>query len=390
MTKLLIYREIVSKLMTFCEKFDKLMVGGYMYKKALEVLNKFYDNGYLAYIVGGYPRDTLLGIKTTDIDICTNAKPMEIIKIFDTDKVSDINYGSVKVIYKNVKFDVTTFRRDIKYENNRKPVKIKYINDLKKDLLRRDFTINTLCIDREGNLVDILNVRKDIDERIIRTVGNPRYRIKEDSLRILRAIRFASILDFKIDSKTKSYIIKYGYLLKSLSCSRRREELDKVFSSKNKEMGRDLIVELGIDKHLGIENLKDIVMCDDIIGIWSQLKMRDEYPFSKLEKETIFKIREMLEMDIDSYSVYKYGLYVSSVVGSIKGISYKEINDIYSNLVIYSRKDIKVGGMDIANALKREPGNYLREIFDDIERKIIGLEIDNKYEDIIDYVKKNY
>ena len=88
--------------MTFCEKFDKLMVGGYMYKKALEVLNKFYDNGYLAYIVGGYPRDTLLGIKTTDIDICTNAKPMEIIKIFDTDKVSDINYGSVKVIYKNV------------------------------------------------------------------------------------------------------------------------------------------------------------------------------------------------------------------------------------------------------------------------------------------------
>lgn len=390
MTKLLIYREIVSKLMTFCEKFDKLMVGGYMYKKALEVLNKFYDNGYLAYIVGGYPRDTLLGIKTTDIDICTNAKPMEIIKIFDTDKVSDINYGSVKVIYKNVKFDVTTFRRDIKYENNRKPVKIKYINDLKKDLLRRDFTINTLCIDREGNLVDILNVRKDIDERIIRTVGNPRYRIKEDSLRILRAIRFASILDFKIDSKTKSYIIKYGYLLKSLSCSRRREELDKIFSSKNKEMGRDLIVELGIDKHLGIENLKDIVMCDDIIGIWSQLKMRDEYPFSKLEKETIFKIREMLEMDIDSYSIYKYGLYVSSVVGSIKGISYKEINDIYSNLVIYSRKDIKVGGMDIANALKREPGNYLREIFDDIERKIIGLEIDNKYEDIIDYVKKNY
>lgn len=376
--------------MTFCEKFDKLKVGGYMYKKALEVLNKFYDNGYLAYIVGGYPRDTLLGIKTTDIDICTNAKPMEIIKIFDTDKVSDINYGSVKVIYKNVKFDVTTFRRDIKYENNRKPVKIKYINDLKKDLLRRDFTINTLCIDREGNLVDILNVRKDIDERIIRTVGNPRYRIKEDSLRILRAIRFASILDFKIDSKTKSYIIKYGYLLKSLSCSRRREELDKIFSSKNKEMGRDLIVELGIDKHLGIENLKDIVMCDDIIGIWSQLKMRDEYPFSKLEKETIFKIREMLEMDIDSYSIYKYGLYVSSVVGSIKGISYKEINDIYSNLVIYSRKDIKVGGMDIANALKRKPGNYLREIFDDIEGKIIGLEIDNKYEDIIDYVKKNY
>lgn len=104
-------------------------------------------------------------------------------------------------------------------------------------------------------------------------------------------------------------------------------------------MGRDLIVELGIDKHLGIENLKDIVMCNDIIGIWSQLKMRDEYPFSKLEKETIFKIREMLEMDIDSYSVYKYGLYVSSVVGSIKGLVIKRLM-IYIVIWLYIQERI--------------------------------------------------
>lgn len=361
-----------------------------MYKKAIEVLNIFFDNGYLAYIVGGYPRDYLLGIKTNDIDICTNANPKEIMEIFDTDGVSDIKYGSVRVIYKNYSFDVTTFRKDIKYENNRKPIKIKYINDIKKDLLRRDFTINTICIDKDGNFMDILNAKEDIDKKIIRTVGNPRYRLKEDSLRILRAVRFASILDFNIDDKTRNYIVKYGYLLKRLSSSRKKEELDKIFSCVNKEKARKLLISLGIDKYLGIKNLDKIVMCDDIIGIWSQLELEEEYPMSKSEKEIIKKIRSMLTVDIDKYNIYKYGLYVSTVVGSIKGISYREINKIYKNLPIYSKKDINIKGKDIANILQREPGNYLSDILLDIEFKIIDGSVSNDYDCLVEYIKNNY
>ena len=361
-----------------------------MYNRAIEVLNKFHQNGYLAYIVGGYPRDTLLDIKTKDIDICTNAKPMEIMELFDTEAVSDVKYGSVKVIYKNYKFDVTTFRKDIKYEDNRKPIKIKYINDLKKDLLRRDFTINTICIDKDGNFIDILNAKEDIDMKLIKTVGNPRYRLMEDSLRILRAVRFASILNFNIDRKTENYIKKYGYLLKKLSGSRKKEELGKIFSSVNKERARDLIIELGIDKYLGIKNLNDIVMCDDIIGIWSQLDIVDDIPMSKSEKELINKIREMLKLEIDQFSIYKYGLYISTVVGSIKGISYKKINDIYKGLKIYSRSDINIKAMDIALILNKEPGNYLSNIIGDIERKIINQEIDNNYDDLCKYIKNNY
>lgn len=361
-----------------------------MYKKAIEVLNKFYENGYLAYIVGGYPRDYLLGIKTKDIDICTNANPKEIMEIFDTNGISDIKYGSVKVIYKNYSFDVTTFRKDIKYENNRKPVKIKYINDIKKDLLRRDFTINTICIDKDGNFIDILNAKEDIDKKIIRTVGNPRYRLKEDALRILRAVRFASILDFNIDNKTKNYIVKYGYLLKRLSSSRKKEELDKIFSCVNKEKARDLLISLKIDKYLGIKNLDKIVMCDDIIGIWSQLELEEEYPMSKSEKDIIKKIRSMLDVDIDNYNVYKYGLYVSTVVGSIKEISYREINKIYKSLPIYSKKDIKLSAIDITKILQREPGNYLSDILSDIEKRIVTLEIENDYDSLVSYVKNNY
>ena len=361
-----------------------------MYKKAIEVLNIFFQNGYLAYIVGGYPRDSLLDIETKDIDICTNAKPMEIMNLFDTEATTDVKYGSVKVIYKNYKFDVTTFRKDIKYEDNRKPIKIKYIDNLKKDLLRRDFTINTICIDKDGNYIDLLNARDDIDNKIIRTVGNPKYRLMEDALRILRAIRFASILDFDIDNKTENYIVKYGYLLNKLSGSRKKEELNKIFSCVNKDKARDMLIKYGLDKFLGIKNLNDIVLCDDIIGIWSQLELEEEYPFLKSEKDLMKNIKNMLLVDIDNMSIYKYGLYVSTVVGSIKGISYKKINNMYKNLVIYSRKDINISGGDIANVLGREPGNYIKDIMDDIEKKIIMGEIDNNKDNLIEYVKNNY
>ena len=361
-----------------------------MYNRALEVLNILFDKGYLAYIVGGYPRDMVLGIKSNDIDICTNATPKEIIDIFDTENISDTNYGSVRVIYKNYHFDVTTFRKEIKYENNRKPVKVKYINDLKKDLLRRDFTINTMCIDKDGNLIDMLGAREDIDKKIIKTVGNPRYRIKEDSLRILRAIRFASVLDFEIDSKTFNYIKKYGYLLKGLSYSRKKEELNKIFASVNKEKARWMIIDSGIDRYLGISNLSEIVLCDDIIGIWSQLEVDEEYPFSKVEKEMIKNIRRMNLEEFNEYTVYKYGLYVSSVVGSIKGISYKDINDIYHDLVITSRRDIDIKAMDIANALNSKPGKYISDIFNEIEYLIVMKKIRNNKEDIIKYIKKHY
>ena len=111
---------------------------------------------------------------------------------------------------------------------------------------------------------------------------------------------------------------------------------------------------------------------------------------TKSEKELIKNIREMLKLDINSYSVYKYGLYVSTVVCSIKGISYKKINDIYKNLKIYSRSDINIKAMDISKILNREPGNYLSDILLDIENKIVMNEINNDYDCLCEYIKNNY
>ena len=365
-------------------------MGEVMFNKALEILKIFNEYGFQAFIVGGYPRDTLLNVSTDDIDICTSATPKDIIKIFETSKKQDASYGSIRVTYKNNEFDITTFRKDIKYEGNRKPVKIKYINDLKKDLLRRDFTINTICIDSDGNYIDLLKGKEDIDKKIIRTVGNPKSKIKEDSLRILRAIRFATNLDFVIEEKTKDAIIKYGHLLEKLSTSRKKDELNKIFSNKNKELGRQLIIELKLDKYLGLNNINNIVMCDDIIGIWSQLDLSYDYPFTKIEKKTMKDIKNMLKEEINAYSIYKYGLYISTVVSSIKNINLEIINHIYHELPIFSKKDIVITPNEIADFLHKKPGNYISEILNQIEYQIVNKKLSNTKKELFKYIGDNY
>ena len=362
-----------------------------MEEKAIEILNILTENGYEAYIVGGYPRDKMLGLKTNDIDICTSATPKEILELFDNVKVPDMQYGSVVIFYKGYKYDVTTFRKEIKYEDNRRPVKIKYIKNLKKDLLRRDFTINTLCINKDGEIIDVLGIKDDLEKKILRTVGNPKYRIKEDALRILRCIRFATILDFDIESKTKHYLTKYSYLLKKLSMNRKKEELDKIFMSPNKEKGINLLVNLNLTNALDINNLSRIVPCMDIIGIWCQLDVDDIYPFTKVEKEHMKLLRELLTYDkIGNYLLYKYGLYICTVYADIKGISKRKINTMYQDLAIKSKNDIAVSSSDIPKILNKKPGKYIKNILDDIEKKIINNELENDYDVLKTYILNNY
>lgn len=362
-----------------------------MEEKAIEILNILNNKGYESYIVGGFPRDKLLGYKTSDIDICTAATPKEILEIFDNVIISDMQYGSVVIAYKGYKYDVTTFRKEIKYESNRKPIKIKYIRNIKKDLLRRDFTINTLCINKEGNIIDILGIREDLNKRLLKTVGNPKYRIKEDALRILRCIRFSTTLDFEIDPKTKHYLSKYSYLLKKLSMNRKKEELDKIFSSTNKEKGIKLLNELNLINSLDINKLSTIIPCTDLIGIWCQLEVDDIYPFTKLEKEQMLLLRELLNYNnIDSYLVYKYGLYLSTVYADIKGISKRKLNTMYKDMPIKSRKEIEIDAMEISKLLNKKPGKYIKEILIDIEKNILNGNIKNSKEEIKEFILNNY
>ena len=220
-----------------------------------EVLKKINGSGYESYLVGGYPRDLYMGRTSIDYDICTSATPKQIKEIFGDSVLKTEQYGSVTLILNDMRFEITTYRKEIKYINNRKPVEIEYIDNIFEDLKRRDFTMNTMCIDQNGNFIDLLGGREDINNKIIKSVGNADEKIGEDSLRILRAIRFATILDFKIDDELKIAIIKHKHLLKSLSYYRKKEELDKIFSSNNCSYGISLINELGLAEELELHNL---------------------------------------------------------------------------------------------------------------------------------------
>lgn len=362
-----------------------------MYETTLEVLKKIESHGFKVYAVGGYVRDLYLKRKTFDVDICTNATPKELKEIFKDVMLPKTQYGSITVIYNKIRFEITTFRKEYKYEKNRLPVKIKYINDLVKDLKRRDFIINTLCMDSEGNIIDVFDSRKDLDNKIIKAVGNPRHKLKEDALRILRAIRFATILDFKLDEPLKKYIKKYGYLLKKLSYQRKKDELDKIFSSPNVRYGLSLIKELGLDKHLELSNIDSVVVTSSMLGIWAQVDVENIYKFNKNELETIRKIKELLSKDIlDEINLYKYGLYITTIVGEIKNIDRKLITKKYNEFAIKNHKDIVINGEQICNLLRKKPGPYVKKILNDIENKILKKELVNEKNALKKYIIDNY
>ena len=362
-----------------------------MFEKAIEVIKLIEKKGFKAYIVGGYVRDIYLSLNASDIDIATSATPKDLIKIFKKNVVIDEKYGSTKLNYKNTYFDITTFRRDIKYKDNRKPTEIEYVDTIGEDLSRRDFTINTMCMDKDGNIIDVYDAKKDINNKIIKCVGNANEKMSEDSLRILRAIRFATILNFKLDKELEKAIKKNLSSLKTLSFHRKKEELNYIFRSSNYEYGLNLLSKFKLDKYLEISNLKKLKQTSDVLGMWAQIKYSDNYPFSRLERETISKIREMLiYKKIDSYSLYKYGILISLTVGEILGIDKKKILKDYEELSIHSEKDIVFDNLDIAGILGLEPSYKTREILLDIEYKILSKKLKNNEKELKEYIIRNY
>lgn len=362
-----------------------------MYNSSIKILQKINEHGFKAYVVGGYVRDLYLNKRSMDVDICTNATPKELKEIFGDAMLPSVNYGSVTVRYKNIRFEITTFRKDIKYENNRLPVKIKYIDELIDDLKRRDFTINTLCMDSSGDIIDLLGAKEDLDNKIVRMVGNPKKRLKEDALRILRAVRFATILNFELDINLKKYIKKYSYMLKKLSYYRKQSELEKIFTSGNAEYGISLLKELDLVKHLELSNIDSLVITPSLIGIWSQLGVEEVYNFSNHDKKIINDLNELKDKDLyDKKILYKYGLYTCSIAAEIKGIPKKLITKKYNDLIIHSIKDLEISGKDINTILNKNGGKLIKEILNDLENKVLEGNLENKFSELKQYIVDNY
>lgn len=190
--------------------------------------------GHEAYCVGGAVRDSIMGFTPEDWDITTSAKPSETVELFKEYKTVDtgLKHGTLTVIMDHKPYEITTFRIDGEYNDNRHPEDVIFTPDLKNDLARRDFTVNALAYNDDG-IVDLYGGRDDIYNSIIKTVGDPDKRFTEDGLRILRALRFSSVLDFRIEPLTASAIHRNRHLLKNISAERINTELSKLICGKN-------------------------------------------------------------------------------------------------------------------------------------------------------------
>lgn len=223
-------------------------------KTFYELSSKFSKYGYHLYLVGGTVRDYLLKIPLSDMDLATDATPFEIEKILPEADFTFSKYGSIKYIDKNKnKFDITTFRKEGRYLDNRHPKYIKFIKDIKVDSKRRDFTINAMYIDDKFNIIDFHHGKEDVEKRILRMIGNPIKRLKEDPLRIIRAIRFSIEFDFKIEERLNKAIFKCSKLLEKINLDKIKMEILKLKDCPKDKMMR-YFTKYNLQRYLDVLN----------------------------------------------------------------------------------------------------------------------------------------
>ena len=189
----------------------------------------FNSQGYRLYLVGGTVRDYLLKLPLDDMDAVTDATPEEVLSFLPNADKTFARLGSLK--YKNAnstKFDITTLRKESDYQDSRHPNNIIFVKDLKIDYLRRDFTINAMYLDEKLNVIDYCEGQKDLENKVLKMVGDPFLRLKEDPLRILRAIRFCLMFNLKIDSELYQAMQENVGLLKNITDAKIRNELNKI------------------------------------------------------------------------------------------------------------------------------------------------------------------
>jgi tRNA nucleotidyltransferase (CCA-adding enzyme) len=216
-------------------------------KMVLKILEKA---GYEAFLVGGCVRDNLLGKEPADYDITTNALPSEVQRLFSHTIPTGLQHGTVTVIYNKLVIEVTTYRVEGSYEDHRRPDEVKFVSQLKDDLLRRDFTINALAMDYQGKVYDYVHGQKDLEIGLIQTVGKAEDRFVEDALRMLRACRFAAQLSFQIDETTLLAIEKCKSIANHLAVERVVAEIEKIWKSNHPSKGLIPLVETSLIQEL--------------------------------------------------------------------------------------------------------------------------------------------
>lgn len=218
--------------------------------EAEAVLDRLIGNGHEAYVVGGFVRDALLHKPTQDIDIATSARPEETMALFDRTVPTGLKHGTVTVLEEDKAYEVTTFRTESEYEMHRRPKEVTFVRTLQEDLQRRDFTMNAMAMDRNGRIIDPFGGRDDLNQRVVRCVGKPEERFREDALRMMRAIRFAANYGFQVENDTWNALLSNRELFCYVAMERIYAEWQKIMEGNDPLQGLTLLVGSGLLNNL--------------------------------------------------------------------------------------------------------------------------------------------
>lgn len=354
----------------------------------LEVINLINKSGYEAYVVGGYVRDALLGKENFDADITTSATPDKLKEIFNNYELEEsfMGLGSIKFQFNDYHIEITTYRKEYNYINHRKPSKVEFTTSLKEDLIRRDFTINALASNGK-EIVDMFNGIEDLKSKEIKTIGNPHIRFEEDALRILRALRFASKLEFRLDNVRNAIYANYKYL-KDISFETKLRELRGLLNEKNyinilKEY-KEVLIEVfelnDLRVHLFSENLsfedrETLFFYDSKHG---NLKGKN-IKFINDKKDLKIKLMKYGKEDIESLLLFKSNVLKEDI------IIYNLLNNILSNNECYNLKMLAVNGENLLqlNIEKNKIGKHLNMLLD----AVIEEKCSNDKNELLEYLK---
>lgn len=390
-----------------------------VFTAALPVLKEINEAGYEAYFVGGSVRDLLLNRHIHDVDIATSAYPMEIKQIFKKTIDTGIKHGTVTVLYEGESYEITTFRTESGYQDFRRPDHVTFVQNLSEDLKRRDFTINALAMDVDGNIIDHFDGLGDLEKHLIRAVGKAENRFHEDALRMMRAVRFMSQLQFTLEPETEQAISDNHELLSKISVERIRDEFVKMGIAPGSQQAFQIFLDTGLSEEVpGFRGKKENLALypqlnfspTNEANLWALmiilLKLpNDKIPhFMRMWKNSNAMERQVADIvaffDLisshapNNYDLYKAGL--ETIVSTIdlahilgQPVNGSALVDSYEALPIKNNRDLVVDGhFLLKNGIPAGPRVGL--LLEEIKKAVLEGVISNNEAAITEFISLNH
>lgn len=383
------------------------------WKSANQVIALLEERQYEAVIVGGAVRDFLLQKKANDVDVATSALPEQVKAIFNKTVDIGIEHGTVLVVDFKEPIEVTTFRTESEYTDHRRPDSVTFVRSLAEDLKRRDFTINAMAIRPNGTLVDLFEGQADLQQRIIRAVGNPIERFTEDALRIIRAIRFSAQLNFTIEKQTAVAMTKTARFLQKIAVERIKVELDKIFVSQSPanafqhmdmlEVGAYIAGEFALSKKwLDFKPVTDAKIAWTYwVILTNQVELLSLYKCSNAEKQFVRNSRQCFDIlqqgQPTKRELFHYDLsYWNAALHCYQAFyqqNYPFIEQLFkekAELPIQQRNELAVSGRDLMQWSNQKGGPWLKESLEVILNEVITGQLRNDNEVIKKWFIEKY